>query len=103
MADREVDVVYVATPHNLHHQHGLLAIEAGKHVLIEKPIGLNAAQARSIGEAAARRGVFCAEALWTVFLPRFDVVRQLLDDGAMGEVRTVLDSNHRRSVGYSSE
>jgi predicted dehydrogenase len=90
VADPDVDVVYVATPHNLHRPHALLAIEAGKHVLVEKPIGINAAQAREIGDAAARRGVFCAEAFWTFFLPRFDVVRQLLADGVLGEVRTVL-------------
>jgi predicted dehydrogenase len=90
VADPDVDVVYVATPHNLHHPHALLAIEAGKHVLVEKPIGINAAQAREIGDAAQRHGVFCAEALWTFFLPRFDVVRQVLDDGVLGEVRTVI-------------
>ena len=74
-------MVYVATPHHLHLPHALLAIEAGKHVLVEKPVGLDAGEARQIGEAAARAGVFCMEAMWTLFLPRFDVVRQLLADG----------------------
>jgi predicted dehydrogenase len=90
VADPEVDVVYVATPHNLHHRHALLAIDAGKHVLVEKPIALNAAEATEVAERAAARGVFCAEALWTFFLPRYDVVRQLLADGVLGDVRTVL-------------
>ena len=67
-----------------------LALEAGKPVLVEKPIGLNAAQATEIAQLAADRGLFCMEALWTFFLPSFDVVRQLLDAGALGEVRTVL-------------
>ena len=89
VADPEVDVVYVATPHPAHHPCATLALEAGKHVLVEKPLALNAAQAGEIAELAAARGRFCAEALWTFFLPRFDVVRQLLDDGALGEVRTV--------------
>src|SRR4029453_15666367 len=61
----------------------------GKHTLVEKPLALNAAQATEIAQLAADRGRFCAEALWTFFLPKFDIVRQLLDDGALGEVRTV--------------
>ena len=90
VADTEVDVVYVATPHNLHQRHALLAVDAGKHVLVEKPIALNAAEADEIAARAADRGVYCAEALWTFFLPRYDVIRQLLDDGVLGDVRTVL-------------
>ena len=86
VADPDVDVVYVATPHNFHLPHALLAIEAGKHVVVEKPVGLDAVEARAIGEAAERAGVFCMEAMWTLFLPKFDVVRQVLADGALGEV-----------------
>lgn len=86
----EVDVVYVATPHPMHMENALLAIEAGKHVLIEKPLALDATQARRIAQAAERAGVFCAEAMWTLFLPKFDVIRQLLRDGVLGEVRTVV-------------
>ena len=89
VADPSVDVVYVATPHPYHLPHALLAIEAGKHVLVEKPVGLDADEARSIGEAAARTGVFCMEAMWSVFLPKFDVVRQLLEDGVLGRVVAV--------------
>jgi predicted dehydrogenase len=90
VADPEVDVVYVATPHNFHHRHALLALDAGKNVLVEKPIALNAAEASEIAARAVERGVFCAEALWTFFLPRHDVIRQLLADGVLGDVRTVL-------------
>jgi predicted dehydrogenase len=86
VADPDVDVVYVATPHNYHLPHALLAIEAGKHVLVEKPVGLDAAEARAIGDAAERAGVFCMEAMWTLFLPKFDVVRQLLTDGVLGRI-----------------
>jgi len=89
VADGDVDVVYVATPHPAHHRCALLAIEAGKHVLVEKPLALSAAQAAEIAAAAARRGVFCLEALWTLFLPKFDVIRQLLEAGVLGEVHTV--------------
>jgi predicted dehydrogenase len=90
VTDSEVDVVYVATPHNFHHSHAQLAINAGKHVLVEKPLALNAVEAAEVAEWAAQRGVYCAEALWTFYLPSYDVIRQLLDDGVLGEVRTVL-------------
>jgi len=87
--DPDVDVVYVATPHHLHREGALLAIEAGKHVLVEKPIGLDALEAQEVSAAAAAAGVFCMEAMWTLFLPRFDIVRQVLDGGVLGDVRTV--------------
>jgi predicted dehydrogenase len=90
VTDSEVDVVYVATPHNFHHSHAQLAINAGKHVLVEKPLALNAVEAAEVAERAAERGVYCAEALWTFYLPSYDVIRQLLDDGVLGDVRTVL-------------
>ncbi|MDP9406512.1 MAG: Gfo/Idh/MocA family oxidoreductase [Actinomycetota bacterium] len=90
VGDPDVDVAYVATPHHLHREHALLAIEAGKHVLVEKPFTLDADSARDVAAAAVARGVFCAEALWTLFLPRYDVVRQLLADGALGDLQTVL-------------
>jgi predicted dehydrogenase len=90
VADPEVEIVYVATPHPAHHPCAVLALEAGRHVLVEKPLALDAAQAAEIAGLAAARGRFCMEALWTFFLPKFDVVRQLLEDGVLGEVRTVL-------------
>jgi predicted dehydrogenase len=89
VADADVEVVYIATPHAAHHPCALLTLEAGKHTLVEKPLALNAAQAAGIAQLAARRGVFCMEALWTMFLPKFDVVRQLLDAGVLGAIRTV--------------
>jgi predicted dehydrogenase len=90
VAHPEVDVVYVASPHPFHAEHALAAIGAGKHVLVEKPLGLDAGEARRIAVAARSAGVFCAEALWTFFLPRFDVVAQVLESGVIGRLRTVL-------------
>ena len=89
VADPEVDVVYVATPHPFHQADALLAIEAGRHVLIEKPMGINAEQARVVAMAARAAGVFCAEALWSLFTPKFDVIAQLLADGVLGEISSV--------------
>ncbi len=78
VADEDVDVVYVATPHNAHLPVALLSLGAGKHTLVEKPLGATAEEARQIAAAAETAGVFCMEAMWTAFLPKFDVLRQLL-------------------------
>ena len=87
--DDEVDAVYVATPHPGHHHAAMLAIEAGKAVLLEKPFTMNADEARSLVEAARARGVFLMEAMWTRFLPHVVRLRELVSSGALGEVRTV--------------
>jgi predicted dehydrogenase len=84
-ADTEVDIVYVATPHMRHEPDTLLFVEAGKHVLCEKPFALNAAQARRMVKAARARGVFLMEAMWSRFLPSFRVLSDLLDGGRIGE------------------
>jgi predicted dehydrogenase len=90
LADPDVDVVYVATVHTRHLPDALAAIEAGKHVLVEKPLALNAEEARRLTEAAKARNVLLMEAYWPDFLPKFDVIRQLFADGALGSVRTVM-------------
>lgn len=102
VAADDIDVIYVASPHNVHCTHALLAIKAGKHVLVEKPMALSLAQAQTMVSAAQRKGVFFAEALWTYFLPKFDVLQQVLDAGMIGDVRSVytdygeyLPRNHR--------
>ncbi|KND41531.1 MULTISPECIES: Gfo/Idh/MocA family protein [Streptomyces] len=88
-ASADVDVVYVATEHTAHLGCARISLTAGKHTLVEKPLALDATQAAEIARLATERGLFCAEALWTFFLPRFDVVRQVLGSGVLGEVRTV--------------
>lgn len=88
VAQEDVDIIYIATPHPSHAEHALLSMDAGKHVLIEKPIALNADQAQQIAAKAEATGVFCSEALWTLFLPKWDVLRQVIDDGVIGELRS---------------
>ena len=87
--DSEVDVVYVATPHHLHVEHALLSLSAGRNTFVEKPIGLNDAEVSRMTAAAAESGLFLREALWSAYLPKFDVIRQLLDDEVLGTIHSV--------------
>ena len=95
--DDTVDAVYVATPHPMHLECALLAIEAGKHVLVEKSFTVNAVQARELADRAAERGVVVMEAMWTRFLPHMVRIHEILDAGALGDVRTVL-ADHSQSI-----
>jgi predicted dehydrogenase len=89
VADPEIDVVYVATPHPMHRDNAILALEAGKPVLVEKPFTMNATEAREIVEFARDRQLFAMEAMWTRFLPHIAVIRDWLSQGALGEIVTV--------------
>jgi len=89
IADPEVEVVYIATPHPLHRQQALAVIAAGKHVLIEKPLAMSADEAREITTAGAAAGVLVMEAMWTRYLPQADVVRRVIADGIIGDVHRV--------------
>nr|NLD39934.1 Gfo/Idh/MocA family oxidoreductase [Actinomycetales bacterium] len=86
----EVDAVYIATPHSAHREAALLAIEAGKHVLIEKAFTRNAAEAREVVAAARAASVFCMEAMWSRFLPHQVVARHLVRSGLLGELVEVV-------------
>ena len=96
VADPEVDVVYVASPHSEHAAHALLALGAGKPVLVEKAFTRNAAEARAVFETARGQGLFAMEAMWTRFLPHVDVVRQCLEQGLLGEVLMVAADHGQR-------
>jgi predicted dehydrogenase len=87
--DPDVDVIYVATPHPMHHGNALMALRAGKHVLVEKPFTMNAAEARDIVALARERGLFAMEAMWTRFLPHVATIRDWLARGALGDIVTV--------------
>ena len=86
VADPDVDAVYVATPHPMHLDAAMLAIEAGKAVLVEKPFTMDAAEARSLVAAARERGTFLMEAMWTRFLPHMAAVRDVLASGRLGDI-----------------
>jgi predicted dehydrogenase len=85
--DDAVDVIYVATPHPMHHPAVRLCLEAGKPVLCEKPFTINAAQAADLIALARDRRLFLMEAMWTRFLPLIGRFRELIAAGAIGEPR----------------
>lgn len=104
VADPDVDVVYVATTHAQHHEHALLALRAGKPVLVEKAFTLNARQAREVIDVAQDAQLFCMEAMWMRFNPLIRRAQALTADGAIGDIVTVqaelsarfpYDPNHR--------
>src|ERR1700722_95799 len=98
VADPGVDVVYVATPHPMHRDNAILALRAGKPVLVEKPFAMNAAEAVEIVEVARETGLFVMEAMWTRFLPHIAVVREWLAQGTLGEIWAGI-GDHRPGVG----
>jgi predicted dehydrogenase len=87
--DPEVDAIYVSTPHPGHRDAALLAIQAGKAVLCEKPFTMDAAQASELIEAARSRGTFLMEAMWTRFLPDIVRIREILAAGTLGDIVSV--------------
>ncbi|MCW4385154.1 Gfo/Idh/MocA family oxidoreductase [Salinibacterium sp. SYSU T00001] len=90
VADPDVDVIYVATPHPFHVSGALLALDAGKHVLLEKPFTVTAADARAVVDRARERGLVVLEAMWTRFLPHMVRIREIIASGELGEVVTLL-------------
>jgi predicted dehydrogenase len=97
VGDPEVDVVYVATPHNLHADNALAALQQGKHVLVEKAFTVNAKQAVAVADAARERKLVVLEAMWTRFLPHMRYVHSVLDGGRLGEVRS-LHADHTQRL-----
>ncbi|KAL8884729.1 MAG: hypothetical protein Q9215_007291 [Flavoplaca cf. flavocitrina] len=91
--DKNVDIVYVATPHSHHYQNTMLCLEAGKHVLCEKAFTTNAAQTKRLIETAKAKNLFLMEAVWTRFFPLSIQVRKFIEDGNLGAVHRVIADN----------
>jgi predicted dehydrogenase len=89
LADPDVDVLYVSTPHPQHHAIARAAIRAGKALLVEKAFTATVAGAREVVDLSRETGVFVMEAMWTRFQPAVVRMRELIADGAIGEVRSV--------------
>jgi predicted dehydrogenase len=83
-----VDVIYIATTHNFHHDNALLCLNHGKHVLCEKTFTLNASQAEEVINTARKHKLFLMEAMWTRFFPCAVKLRELLEEGTIGEIKS---------------
>lgn len=89
VADPEVELVYIATPHSRHYDDMKLCVEHGKPVLCEKAFTMNAIQAKEIKQLAAEKGVFVAEAIWTRYMPSRKLIQEILDSGIIGKASTL--------------
>ncbi|MBW8002293.1 MAG: Gfo/Idh/MocA family oxidoreductase [Planctomycetes bacterium] len=94
--DKDIDVIYISTPHTLHMENTMLALNAGRAVLCEKPFAINTDQAMKMVDLAREKKLFLMEAMWTRFLPVITKVRQLLDEGIIGQPEYV-----QADFGYS--
>jgi predicted dehydrogenase len=89
LAREDIDAIYIPTLPSQHRDHALQAIAAGKHVLIEKPVTLVPGEAAEIFAAAKAKGVLAMEAMWTRYLPQYDIIRKLLSANVLGEIELV--------------
>ena len=102
-ADPDVDAVYVSTPHPFHKDNSILLLEQGKAVLCEKPFTMNAEQAQTVIGVARKQGMFLMEAMWTRYIPAVVRARELIAEGAIGDVRMVqADFGFRASMNPES-
>lgn len=88
-ADPNVNLVYIATPHNLHAEQAVLCMRAGKGVLVEKAFGANAAQSQEMLDVSAQTGMLCTEAIWTRYMPSRAMIDDIIASGAIGEVQAI--------------
>ncbi|MBD8012701.1 Gfo/Idh/MocA family oxidoreductase [Microbacterium sp. Re1] len=95
--DPEVDIIYVATPHPMHHEDARLALQNGKHVLVEKAFTVNRAEADDLRSLAAEKGLLAMEAMWTRYLPHMVRLREVIASGTLGEIRSV-SADHTQSL-----
>ena len=88
-ADSAIDLIYIATPHSLHHEFAKLCIEHDRNILVEKAFTANAKLAAEVISLAHEKGVFLCEAMWTRFLPALETIRGWIRAGRIGNVGTV--------------
>ena len=89
VSDSRIDAIYVATPHPAHHDNVIMALNAGKPVLCEKPFAVNAKQAHAMVDAAAKNKVALMEAMWARFLPHYAKVREIVASGVLGPILSI--------------
>lgn len=87
--DKDIDIIYVATPHTFHFQNVYDALSAGKHVLCEKPITISSDEFRQLADLAQAKGLFLMEAMWTYFLPSLLTAKQWVAEGRIGTIKHI--------------
>jgi predicted dehydrogenase len=97
VSDPDIDIVYVSTPHPMHAENAILALEHGKHVLVEKPFTLTGAEAAAVRDVAAKTGLLAMEAMWTRYLPHMARIREIVAAGTLGDVRALL-ADHTQKI-----
>jgi len=97
VADPGIDVVYVTSPNPFHFPHAALALDAGKHVLLEKPFTVTGRAAEELVRSAAEKNLVLLEAMWTRFVPHMVRVREVIAAGMLGEVRTLI-ADHSQTL-----
>ncbi len=89
LADNNIELVYIATPHSHHYEHMKLCIEYGKHVLCEKAFTINSTQAEEIFNLAREKNVLVTEAIWTRYMPSRNIINEVIASGIIGDIKTV--------------
>ena len=89
VSNKDIDIIYIATTHNFHFENAKLALEHGKHVLIEKAFTVNAGEAEILANIARERNLFLMEAIWVRFLPSYKLIKKLLSEGIIGDIKQI--------------
>lgn len=89
LSDPNVDLVYIATPHNFHAEQAISCMRAGKGVLVEKAFGANVEQTRAMLDVSDETGMLCTEAIWTRYMPSRAMIDDIIASGAIGEVQAI--------------
>ena len=86
VADPELEIVYIASPHSLHYEHTMLCLRNGKHVICEKAFALNAKEVKEMIKEAKKRKLFLMEALWPPFQPFYKKAHEIIKSGILGKI-----------------
>lgn len=89
LQNKEIDLVYIAVPHTLHYECAKMCLEAGKHVLCEKPFCVNAKQAKEIVSISEKRNLLITEAIWTRYMPSRNMINEIMVSGVIGEITSL--------------
>ncbi len=101
LADPDIDLVYIATPHNVHEENGIACMRAGKNILVEKSFTANEKQALNLLDVADDTGMLCTEAIWTRYMPSRAMIDEIISSGMIGEV-TSISADLSYPVSYKS-